>query len=65
MNQTMTSVGTPIYVAPEVMALNNRIYGKRSWRPLLPLEFEKAYPGMCKLIKRRWAPLKEDRPGFD
>ena len=116
MNQTMTSVGTPIYVAPEVMAgysydstadsysfgiclvamirgekdvlefyfqalrktmkrktkagvgitiLNNRMYGKRMWRPLIPLEIEKAYPGVCKIIKRCRAPLEEDRPGFD
>ena len=48
-----------------ITILNNRMYGKSMWRPLLPLEFEKAYPGMCKLIKRCWAPLKEDRPGFD
>ena len=115
LNQTMTSVGTPIYVAPEVMAgysydstadsysygiclvamirgekdimefyfqalrktmerktkkgvgitiLNNRMYGK-GWRPLLPLEFEKSYPKMCKLLKRCWAQKKEDRPSFD
>ena len=112
----MTSVGTPIYVAPEVMKgnsydatadsysfgiclvamirgekdvmafyfqalrktmkrkstkgcgvaiLNSRMYGKREWRPLLPVEFELSYPKLCKLLKRCWAPLKEDRPGFD
>jgi len=111
----MTSVGTPIYVAPEVMAgnhydatadsysfgiclvamirgekdvmefyfqalrktmkrktkkgvgitiLNNRMYSK-GWRPLLPLEFERSYPKLCKLLKRCWAQKKEDRPGFD
>ena len=111
----MTSVGTPIYVAPEVMAgnhydatadsysfgiclvamirgekdvmefyfqalrkamkrktkkgvgitiLNNRMYNK-GWRPLLPLEFEKSYPKLCKLLKKCWAQKKEDRPGFD
>ena len=111
----MTSVGTPIYVAPEVMAgnhydatadtysfgiclvamirgekdvmefyfqalrktmkrktkvgvgitiLNNRMYNK-GWRPLLPLEFERSYPKLCKLLKRCWAQNKEDRPEFD
>ena len=54
-----TKVGVGITI------LNNRMYGERMWRPLLPLEFEKAYPCMCKLIKRCWAPLKEDRPGFE
>ena len=114
LNQTMTSVGTPIYVAPEVMAgnrydatadsysygiclvamvraekdvmefyfqalrktmkrktkkgvgitiLNNRI--RKGWRPLLPLEFERSYPKLCKLLKRCWAQKQEDRPGFD
>ena len=48
-----------------ITTLNNRTYGERRWRPLLPFEFEKTYPGMCKLIKRCWAPLKEDRSGFD
>ena len=48
-----------------ITILNNRMYGKKRWRPLLPLSFEKAYPCMCKLLKRCWAPLKEDRPGFD
>jgi len=112
----MTSVGTPIYVAPEVMKgdsydatadsysfgiclvamirggkdvmefyfqalrkmmkrksmkgcgitiLNNRMYGKKRWRPLLPVEFERSYPKLCKLLKRCWAPLKESRPSFD
>ena len=111
----MTSVGTPIYVAPEVMAgghydatadsysfgiclvamirgekdvqefyfqalrkhmkretkkgvgitiLNNRMYSQ-GWRPLLPLDFERNYPKMCKLIKRCWSQKKEERPGFD
>jgi len=115
LNQTMTSVGTPIYVAPEVMAgnhydatadsysfgvclvamirgekdvmefyfqalrktmkrktkmgvgitiLNNRMYSK-GWRPLLPLEFERSYPKLCKLLKKCWAQKKEDRPSFD
>ena len=48
-----------------VTILNSRMYGKKRWRPLLPLSFEKAYPCMCRLLKRCWAPLKEDRPGFD
>jgi len=112
----MTSVGTPIYVAPEVMkgysydstadsysfgiclvamirgekdvmefyfqalrktmkrksmrgcgvaTLNSRMYGKREWRPLLPLEFERTYPKLCKLIRRCWAQKKEMRPSFD
>jgi len=111
----MTNVGTPIYVAPEVMVgshydatadsysfgiclvamirgekdvvefyyqalrktmmrktkkgvgitiLNNRMYNK-GWRPLLPLEFERNYPKLCTLLKRCWAPKKEDRPSFD
>jgi len=111
----MTSVGTPIYVAPEVMAgnhydatadsysfgiclvamirgekdvmefyfqalrkkmkrktkkgvgitiLNNRMYGM-GWRPLLPLEFERIYPKLCKLLKKCWAQNPEDRPSFD
>jgi len=111
----MTSVGTPIYVAPEVMAgdhydatadsysfgiywvamirgekdvtefyfqalrktmkrktkkgvgitiLNNRMYSK-GWRPLLPLEFERSYLKLCKLLKRCLAQKKEDPPGFD
>jgi len=113
--QTMTSVGTPIYAAPEVMAgnhydatadsysfgiclvamirgekdvmefyfqalrkmmkrktkkgmgitiLNNRMYCK-GWGPLLPLEFEKSYPKVCKLLKNCWVQKKEDRPVFD
>ena len=115
LNQIMTNVGTPIYVAPEVMAgnrydatadsysfgvclvamirgekdvlefyfqalrktmkrktkkgvgitiLNNRMYSQ-GWRPLLPLEFEKSYPKLCKLLKRCWAQEMEDRPSFD
>ena len=115
LNQTMTNVGTPIYVAPEVMVgnhydatvdsysfgiclvamirgekdvtefyfqalrktmkrktkkgvgitiLNNRMY-TRGWRPLLPLEFERSYPKLCKLLKRCWAQMPEDRPSFD
>jgi len=114
LNQTMTSVGTPIYVVPEVMAgnhydstadsysfgiclvamiraekevmefyfqalrktmkrktkkgvgitiLNNRI--RKGWRPLLPLEFDKSYPKLCKLLKRCWTQKPEDRPSFD
>jgi len=47
-----------------VTILNNRIYGK-GWRPLLPLEFERSYPRMCKLLKRCWSQKKEDRPMFD
>jgi len=111
----MTSVGTPIYVAPEVMAgnrydatadsysfgiclvamiraekevmefyfqalrktmkrktkkgvgittLNNMMYSK-GWRPLLPLEFERSYPKVCKILKQCWAQQPEDRPSFD
>jgi len=111
----MTTVGTPIYVAPEVMAgnhydaaadsysfgiclvamirgekdvmefyfqalrktmkrktkkgvgimiLNNKMYSK-GWRPLLPLEFERSYPKLCKLLKKCWAHKQEDRPSFD
>jgi len=111
----MTSVGTPIYVAPEVMSgnqydatadsysfgiclvaiirgekdvmefyfqalrktmkrktktgvgitiLNNRMYNQ-GWRPLLPLEFERSYPKLCKLLKRCWSQNKENRPSFD
>jgi len=111
----MTSVGTPIYVAPEVMSgnrydatadsysfgiclvamiraekdvmefyfqalrkdmkrktkkgvgvaiLNNKMYSK-GWRPLLPLEFERSYPKLCKILKRCWAQKPEDRPSFD
>ena len=48
-----------------VTILNSRIYGKREWRPLLPVEFERSYPKPCKLLKRCWAPLKENRPSFD
>ena len=111
LNQTMTSVGTPIYVAPEVMAGNHydatadiysfgiclvamirgekdvmefyfqslrkhmkrktkkgvgiTILNNRMYSPLLPLEFEWAYPKLRKLLKRCWAQKKEDRPGFD
>ena len=48
-----------------VTILNSRMYGKREWRPLLPVEFERSYPKLCKLLKRCWAPLKENCPSFD
>jgi len=47
-----------------ITILNNRMYSK-GWRPLLPLEFERSYPKLCKLLKRCWTQKKEDRPGFD
>ena len=31
----------------------------------MPLEFERSYPKLCKLLKRCWAQKKEDRPSFD
>ena len=48
-----------------VTILNSMMHGKREWRPLLPVEFERSYPKLCKLLKRCWAPLKENRPSFD
>ena len=47
-----------------ITILNNRMYSE-GWRPLLPLEFERSYPKLCKLLKRCWAQKKEDRPSFD
>ena len=47
-----------------ITILNNRMYSK-GWRPLLPVEFEKSYPKLCKLLKRCWSQKKEERPGFD
>jgi hypothetical protein len=47
-----------------ITILNNRMYSK-GWRPLLPLEFERSYPKLCKLLKKCWAQKKEDRPSFD
>ena len=115
LNQTMTSVGTPIYVAPEVMKgyrysatadtysfgiclvamiradknimefyfqalrksmkrksmkgcgitiLNTRVYTK-GWRPLLPVNFKKAYTRLDALIERCWSQVPEERPLFD
>ena len=37
----------------------------KGWRPLLPLELERSYRKLCKLLKRCWAQKKEDRPSFD
>ena len=31
----------------------------------MPLEFERSYPKLCKLLKRCWAQEPEDRPSFD
>ena len=31
----------------------------------MPLEFERSYPKLCKLLKKCWAQKKEDRPSFD
>jgi len=47
-----------------ITSLNHRMYSK-GWRPLLPVEFEKSYPKLCKLLKRCWSQKKEKRPGFD
>ena len=47
-----------------ITILNNRMYNK-GWRPLLPLEFERSYPKLCKLLKKCWAQKKQDRPSFD
>jgi len=114
-NHTMTSVGTPIYVAPEIQLgdkydakadsfsfgitlvamirgekdileyfmqalrksmkretragvgiaiLNNRMYNK-SWRPLLPAEFNRNYPQLSNLIKDLWRHNPDERPTFD
>ena len=47
-----------------ITILNNRMYSK-GWRPLLPLEFERSYPKLCKLPKKCWAQNLEDRPSFN
>jgi len=47
-----------------ITILNNRMYS-RGWRPLLPVEVERSFPSLCKLIKKCWAQKREDRPSFD
>ena len=32
---------------------------------MLPAEFERSYPKLCKLIKKCWSQKKEERPLFD
>ncbi|GMI41164.1 hypothetical protein TeGR_g7773, partial [Tetraparma gracilis] len=69
---TMTSVGTPIYIAPEVMRADHYdqkadtwYYYHDGWRPILPLNFIKTYPKLHALIQECWLVRKKDRPNFD
>ncbi|GMI29719.1 hypothetical protein TeGR_g7215 [Tetraparma gracilis] len=112
---TMTSVGTPIYISPEVMRADHydvsadawsyglclvamargektlqeyfyeclrkhkkkrttkglgmgqmtKYYYSEGWRPLLPLNFVKAYPKLHALIQECWRVRRKERPTFD
>ncbi|GMI54672.1 hypothetical protein TeGR_g1117 [Tetraparma gracilis] len=115
MGGTMTSVGTPIYIAPEVMRADHydvkadtwsyglclvamiraertleqffyqalrkhkkkrntkglgmgqmtKYYYSEGWRPILPLNFVKAYPKLHTLIQECWKVRRKERPNFD
>ncbi|GMI54986.1 hypothetical protein TeGR_g9003 [Tetraparma gracilis] len=73
MGGAMTSVGTPIYIAPEVMRADSydekadtwSYYYHDAWRPILPINFVKAYPKLHALIQECWRVRRKERPNFD
>jgi hypothetical protein len=42
-----------------------RYYYHEGWRPLLPLNFVKAYPKLHALIQECWRVRRKERPNFD
>ncbi|GMI43239.1 hypothetical protein TeGR_g13293, partial [Tetraparma gracilis] len=77
MGGTMTSVGTPIYIAPEVMRADHYDEKADTWsyglclvamiRAERTLEqfFYQAYPKLHTLIQECWRVRRKERPNFD
>jgi hypothetical protein len=44
---------------------SRRYYYSEGWRPILPLNFVKAYPKLHTLIQECWKVRRKERPNFD